>query len=82
MPTNYHVLAVTYNGPTNHRGSRFTIYSARFKQRVTVDLDHRYNSAMDQATQWLTSHGFELIGQGEGPAWDYLISSTFQPLKP
>jgi hypothetical protein len=78
---NYHILRIQYHGPTNHRGSRITITSDRFKERVTIDYDHRYNNAVDIAAAWLQKQGYNLIAQGEGPRWDYLITDTFQPLK-
>lgn len=81
MHTNYHVLRNQYHGATNHRGSRFSITSDRFKQRVMVDYDQAARSATEQAASWLTSRGFTIIGGGEGPRWDYLISSTFEPIK-
>jgi hypothetical protein len=79
---NYHILRIQYHGPTNHRGSRVTITSDRFKQRVTIDYDHRYSNSVDNAAAWLTERGYNLIAQGEGPRFEnYLITDTFQPLK-
>jgi hypothetical protein len=78
---NYHVLRIQYNGPTNHRGSRVTITSDRFKERVTIPYDHRYNNAVDIAAAWLEEQGYNVIAQGEGPRWDYLITDTFKALK-
>ena len=78
---NYHILRIQYHGPTNHRGSRVTITSDRFKERVTIDYNHRYNNAVDIAAVWLKEQGYNVIAQGEGPRWDYLITDTFQPLK-
>ena len=78
---NYHILRIQYHGPTNHRGSRVTITSDRFKERVTIDYDHRHNNAVDIAAVWLKEQGYNVIAQGEGPRWDYLITDTFELLK-
>ena len=79
---NLHVLRVQYHGPTDHRGSRVSIISDRFEQRVTIPYDHAYRHTIDIAAAYLQEHGYNVIAQAEGPAWDYLITDTFKALKP
>jgi hypothetical protein len=78
---NYHILRIQYHGPTNHRGSRVTITSDRFKQRVTIPYEYLHNNAVDNAAAWLKKQGYNVIAEGEGPRWNYLITDTFEPLK-
>lgn len=81
---NYHILKVKYIGPTNSRGSRVKITSDRFQQSVTMNYDNAYNTATDIAAAWLLRNGFTVVGKGEGPSdgHNYIITSTFKPLKP
>lgn len=78
---NYHVLKVTYLGPTNNSGSRVKITSDRFKESKTISYDYYYNSTIDMAQAYLESKGFNLIGKAEGKDCYYLISTTFEGLK-
>lgn len=79
---NFHILTVKYVGATNFLGSRVKIISERFKQSITFGYQHEYNNTLDQAKAWLTAHGFEVIGQAEGKDHYYVISTTFEPIKP
>jgi len=78
---NLHVLRIQYHGPTNHRGSRVSIISDRFEQRVTIPYDYKYNHSMDIAAAYLKEQGYNVIGIAEGKDHDYVITDTFQPLK-
>lgn len=78
---NFHILKVTYIGPSNTRGSRVKIESERFEQSIYINYDYRFNRSLDMAQEFLTKKGFKLIGTGEGKNCDYLISTTFEPLK-
>lgn len=78
---NYHLLKVTYIGPTNYLGSRVKITSERFKQSKTISYDYAFNNALDIAEDWLTKNGFEIVGHGEGKDCYYVISNTFEPLR-
>lgn len=78
--TNFHALQIKYHGATDHMGSRVSIYSARFKQRVYLSYDYETDT-LGTARRWLTVNGFNLIGQAEfGDAY-MLFSDTFKPLK-
>lgn len=78
---NFHVLKVTFIGPSNYKGSRIKITSERFKESVTLDYDHNFNSTKDLAVYWLDKKGFNIVGAAEGKDWYYIISDTFQSLK-
>lgn len=79
--TNFHLLVVRYIGATDTKPSKVKIISERFKQSVTVDYNRDCRDSSDVARHWLESNGFEIVGQCEGKTCDYLISSTFEPLK-
>lgn len=78
---NFHVLEIKYLGPTNFLGSRVSIYSPRFKERVVINYDYSKNSIQEMAQTFLESKDFSILGCGEGKDKMYLISDTFQPLK-
>ena len=78
---NFHIFNIKYLGPTNFLGSRVSIYSPRFKERVIIDYDYSLNSIQEMAKAFLESKGFNILGCGEGKDKMYLISDTFQPLK-
>lgn len=77
--SNLHVIRVQYHGATNHRGSRFTLRSDRFKCRRTFDYDDNMGHTLEQAHVQLARLGFVIVAHAEGPQWDYIITSTFQP---
>ena len=78
---NLNVLEIKYLGPTNFLGSRVSIYSPRFKERVIIDYDYSLNSIQDIAKAYLESKSYNILGCGESKEGMYLISDTFQPLK-
>lgn len=78
---NYHVFTVKYFGATNSRGSRVKIHSERFLQSVFISVDYAKNDIADMAEEYLTSHGFKIVGQGEAKGYCILISETFEQLK-
>lgn len=79
---NLHVLEIKYLGPTNFKGTRVSIFSARFKQRIIIPYDYSLNSIQEMAQTFLESKGFNILGCGEGKVGMYIISDTFKPLKP
>lgn len=79
---NLHVLIVKFLGATNSRGARVKITSERFEDSITISYDYSLNGTLDIATNYLTNKGFTIIGQAEGKDHYYIISSTFEPLKP
>ena len=78
---NFHILKVKYLSPTNYKGARVKITSERFEQSKIISYDYSKNSIKDMAIDWLEKEGFEIIGHGEGKNHDYIVSSTFKPLK-
>ncbi len=76
--TNFHVLRIKYIGPTNARGSRVKITSDRFKQSLTFGYKYELNGIEEMAVSVLEPLGFNILGVAEG----YVISDTFEPLKP
>lgn len=79
---NYHVIKAKYMGPTNYTSARIKLISDRFEQSVTIDYDHQYNGTKDIAIAWLEEHGFNIVGAAEAKDGYYIISNTFEPLKP
>lgn len=78
---NFHVLQIKYLSPTNNKGSRVSINSERFEQRVTIDYNHEFNSIAEIANEYLSAKGFNIIGKAESKEGYYLITDTFKPLK-
>lgn len=78
---NYHVLKVTFLGPTNYRDGRVKIQSERFKESVTINYNHNYNNTKEVAANWLDSKGFNIIGAAESKDGYYIITDTFKSLK-
>ena len=78
---NFHVLRVTYLGPTNCKGSRVKITSDRFEQSKTLDYDYHFNNTLEIAEDWLKKNGYNITGHAEGKDCYYVITDTFQPLK-
>lgn len=81
MNQHFHVLRVRYHGHTNTQTSRISIQSDRFKQRIVFEYADDAGPTLDQAEAKLRALGFDVVGHGEGPAWDYVMSTTFMPLK-
>lgn len=79
--TNLHLFKIKFLGPTNSKGSRVKIVSERFKQKIVISWDYSANSSVQIAANHLQKLGFNIIGQSEGTAENYLISDTFNPLK-
>lgn len=77
---NYHVLKVSFLGPTDYKPSRVKITSERFKMARIIDYDHEFRDTCAIAEDWLLRNGFNLIGHGEGNDHYYVITDTFKPL--
>ena len=78
---NFHVLEIKYLGPTNFLGSRVSIYSPRFQERVVIPYNYSKNSIQEMAKAFLESKGFNILGCGESKNGMYIISDIFKPLK-
>lgn len=79
---NFHVLTVKYRGATDTDSSKVLIRSDRFKQTKSLEYDYNLYNTAEVAQDWLTKNGFDVIGKGEGKDCYYLITSTFEPLRP
>jgi len=80
---NYHILIVKYVGQTNTQPARISIKSERFKQSVIIPFDADYGKdSCEIAEYWLQQNGFVIIGHAEGKDCYYIITDTFQKLKP
>lgn len=75
---NYHVLKITYIGPTNNRPSRVKILSERFEQSKTISYNHELRGTLEIAEKWLVENGFNLVGHAEGNNCYYVVSDTFK----
>lgn len=82
---NYHLIEARYLGPTNTRGSRVKLISARYEQSVTIPYNYEFNSSKDIAIDYLKKQGHNVIGSGEvGHHFVIVIAATdsqFKPLK-
>jgi hypothetical protein len=79
--TNYHVLQVSYKGPSNSRGSKVQIKSERFEQSILISYNSSLSDSCEIAEVWLKDNGFKVVGHADGKDKYYIISSTFKPLK-
>lgn len=77
---NFHVIEVKYHGPTNTRGSRISLYSARFSKRVYIPFDYSLNHPSEMAEKYLLENGFEIVGCGDGKQVDFIITDTFKTI--
>jgi len=78
---NYHLIHVKYHGATNTMGSRVSLYSERFKERVYIPFDYAMNDISEMAEKYLLDRGFEIVGQGEVMSGATIVTSTFEPIK-
>ena len=78
---NLQMLEIKYIGATNTKGARIKIIDTRFKASVTVSRDYD-NDIQDQAFEYLTSHGFNIVAKchNEITGALYLLSDTFKPI--
>lgn len=81
---NFHVIEVKYHGATNTRGSKISLYSARFSKRVYIPFDYSLNHPSEMAEKYLLENGFEIIGCGQGMRTntpvDFIITDTFKTI--
>lgn len=76
----FHAIEIKYLGPTDYRGGRMKLYSARFKTAVTLSRDYSFDG-LAQAERYLERAGFQLAGYSETKDGDVILSTTFEPLK-
>lgn len=77
---NFHVIEVKYHGPTNTRGSKISLYSARFSKRVYIPFDYSLNHPSEMAEKYLLENGFEIVGCVDGKQVDFIITDTFKTI--
>jgi len=79
----FHLIHVKYHGATNTRGSRVSLYSERFKKRISIPFDYTYNDIADMAEKKLLEFGFDIVGQGESVNGScVIVTNTFRTLAP
>lgn len=82
---NFHLIEARYMGPTNTRGSRVKLVSARFEQSVTVPYNYEFNNARDIAIDYLQKQGHNVTGSGEVRGHYVIVvaatENQFKPLK-
>lgn len=75
-----HVFKIVFLPITmSFKKSRVRIYSERFKEHVTIDMDRE--DMLEDANDWLKTNGFNVIGFADGNSCKYIISDTFNKLK-
>ena len=74
---NMQSMKIKFMGATNTKGSRIKITDERFEESVTLCYDYKYNNGIEQAIEYLTNKGFNLIGRTE----DRILTDTFKPLR-
>ena len=61
----YRMIRVKYLGPTTYRESRVKLYDADgrvLSENVTIPYDHKYNSCLEIAVDYLLDRGFNVQG--------------------
>ena len=79
---NYHSIECRYHPPAEVKGSRVSLTSSRFKQRVYIPCDHALTNITDMAINWLKENGFLVAGTAESKLGYLIITDTFKRLKP
>jgi peptide methionine sulfoxide reductase MsrA len=78
---NVHSITVKYIGPSNTKGSRVSITSDRFKERVLISYDYQLNSIYEMAQAYLESKGFYISGVSETKGGYILLTNHFMSIK-
>ena len=60
-------LIVKYHGPTNTKGTRFSINSPYFKKTKYFSWDYSLNSTLDQVGKILIDNSIDVISYSELP---------------
>ena len=76
-----HAISIKYHGATNTRGSRVSITSHRFEEKVFIPYDYQYNNIYNMAYDYLISKNFNIIGLSEVKDGYILLSDTFRSIK-
>ena len=61
----YRGIKVKYRGATDHKGSRTKLADERFEQSRIINYNHKYNNVLEQAIDYLSNNGFNVIGHAE-----------------
>lgn len=78
----FNIIEAKYIPPTNYKPSRVGLFSPRFQERKIIPYDHDQTRIYDMAADYLKSIGHEIVGGGEGKDVFFLISKTFESIKP
>lgn len=79
---NMHAIVVKYHGPTYTRGSKVSLYSPRFNQRVYIPYDFGARDIVEMAYKELVRRGFVVVGFAETDKRTYtVLCDTFKCIK-
>jgi hypothetical protein len=73
----FHIIRVRYHGATNTKGSRVSLYSERFNERVFIPFDYSERDIESMAINYLIERGYKVAGYAEG----YVMIDTFKSIK-
>ena len=76
MIKNLHLIKVKYHGATDFKGSRVSLTSCRFKTKVTLQYNYKFNNITDVAIDYLKKQGQPIIGKAEGDKEDFIICGS------
>ena len=80
---NYHLIEARYLGPTETKGSRVKLASARFEQSITIPYNYEFNNARDIAIDYLEKEGHNVVGSGEvGNHYVIVVDAVEHEFKP
>lgn len=60
-----HFIEAKFLGPTNYRGSRVRLVSARFQDSLTFSYDHEYRDTNENAITKLMEIGYTIVATFE-----------------
>jgi hypothetical protein len=61
----YRGIKVKYLGATDFRGARIKLIDERFEQSKTINYSYLGGHTLDQAIEYLSDNGFNVIGYSE-----------------
>jgi hypothetical protein len=82
---NLHILEIKLLEWTNTKPARIKLISHRFEQSIILSYTNNtgsYFPAIETALNYLEPKGFKFIGKAENKNGWFLVSTTFEPIKP
>lgn len=76
---NLRMFEVKFLGPTNFKGSRIKITDLRMRKSVTLSKSYHFNNSTDQAIDYLSKRGINLVGETwcDKTKKHYLLTDNF-----